>query len=165
VIAWGGRRSGLVGAHLEGEARGWGSWRDDLRLAGLRARPPVATLRSCTCRRSVRSPRLLGWPATARRPCGTQRAPSTVASSRTWRGSQVSAAQDRTINTAWPRADRTTSDLGQEFDPARADCGFRAPLAPRLARPLEDFTRRGSEAAESRPWAFRLAGSARRRAA
>ena len=25
--------------------------------------------------------------------------------------------------------------LGREFDPAEADCGYRAPLAPRLARP------------------------------
>src|SRR3954447_2713360 len=25
-------------------------------------------------------------------------------------------------------------DLGREFSPARADCGYRAPLAPRLAR-------------------------------
>jgi hypothetical protein len=27
-------------------------------------------------------------------------------------------------------------DLGRGFSPARADCGYRAPLAPRLARPL-----------------------------
>src|SRR5207302_417444 len=26
-------------------------------------------------------------------------------------------------------------DLGRGFSPARADCGYRAPLAPRLARP------------------------------
>ncbi len=26
-------------------------------------------------------------------------------------------------------------NLGREFDPARADCGYRAPLPPRLARP------------------------------
>ena len=29
----------------------------------------------------------------------------------------------------------TGSNLGQEFNPAVADCGYRAPLAPRLARP------------------------------
>lgn len=29
-----------------------------------------------------------------------------------------------------------TTALGQEFDPAIADCGCRAPLAPRLAQPL-----------------------------
>ncbi len=28
-----------------------------------------------------------------------------------------------------------TPDLGREFSPAGADCGYRAPLAPRLARP------------------------------
>ena len=26
--------------------------------------------------------------------------------------------------------------LGREFDPAKADCGYRAPLVPRLARPI-----------------------------
>src|SRR5262249_60983294 len=29
----------------------------------------------------------------------------------------------------------TREHLGREFDPARADCGYRAPLPPRLARP------------------------------
>src|SRR5919201_4894004 len=33
------------------------------------------------------------------------------------------------------RAGSATSDLGRGFSPAGADCGYRAPLAPRLARP------------------------------
>ena len=28
-------------------------------------------------------------------------------------------------------------DLGREFSPAGADCGYRAPLAPHLARPID----------------------------
>ena len=31
-------------------------------------------------------------------------------------------------------------DLGREFSPAEADCGYRAPLAPRLARLLNAST-------------------------
>ena len=30
-------------------------------------------------------------------------------------------------------------DLEQEFSPARADCGYRAPLVPRLARPSQQY--------------------------
>src|SRR6266851_9104686 len=30
-----------------------------------------------------------------------------------------------------------TPDLGREFSPAGADCGYRAPLAPRLARRID----------------------------
>ncbi len=30
-------------------------------------------------------------------------------------------------------------DLGREFSPVKADCGYRAPLAPRLARPLKGY--------------------------
>jgi hypothetical protein len=47
--------------------------------------------------------------------------------------------------------------LGWEFSPAGADCRFRAPLVPRLARPgqsiRDDFTARstGTVSAESRP--------------
>src|SRR5436190_6827070 len=33
------------------------------------------------------------------------------------------------------RAGSAMPDLGREFSPAGADCGYRAPLAPRLARP------------------------------
>ena len=44
------------------------------------------------------------------------------------------AAQDQTINAAHrPTASGTA--LEREFSPAIADCGYRAPLAPRLARP------------------------------
>ena len=32
-----------------------------------------------------------------------------------------------------------TQDLEREFNPAIADCGYRAPLAPRLARPLTSY--------------------------
>ena len=31
-------------------------------------------------------------------------------------------------------------DLGRGFSPAEADCGYRAPLAPRLARPVNATT-------------------------
>ena len=33
-------------------------------------------------------------------------------------------------------------DLGRGFSPAEADCGYRAPLAPRLARPVNRTTAR-----------------------
>src|SRR5437588_7827578 len=34
-----------------------------------------------------------------------------------------------------------TTDLGREFSPAEADCGYRAPLAPRLAQRVNASTR------------------------
>src|SRR3989304_1394766 len=37
-----------------------------------------------------------------------------------------------------PRLSPTRTDLGRGFDPARADCGYRAPLPPHLARPHRD---------------------------
>jgi len=49
---------------------------------------------------SSRSRQLVDQPAQARLPCGTQEGLLTVASFRTWRGSQAPAAQDPTINAA-----------------------------------------------------------------
>ena len=40
-----------------------------------------------------------------------------------------------------------TSSLGRGFGPARADCGFRAPLIPRLARSMADPTCSGAPSA------------------
>src|SRR5947208_15918818 len=37
-----------------------------------------------------------------------------------------------------------TTDLGREFSPAEADCGYRAPLAPRLAQRVNASTGLGS---------------------
>ena len=45
--------------------------------------------------------------------------------------------------------------LGGEFSPARADCGFRAPLPPRLARSASDPTRRASPGLAPRAREFR----------
>jgi len=35
-------------------------------------------------------------------------------------------------------------DLGREFSPAEADCGYRAPLAPRLAQRYHASTADGT---------------------
>ncbi len=59
----------------------------------------------------------------------------TVASFRTWRGSQTLLARGPTIITSIAGRYLKACDLGRDFDPARADCGYRAPLAPHLARP------------------------------
>src|SRR4029077_11673834 len=40
-------------------------------------------------------------------------------------------------------ADPMTRPLGGEFSPAIADCGYRAPLTPRLARPLSLYRHGG----------------------
>jgi hypothetical protein len=42
------------------------------------------------------------------------------------------------------RAGSAMPDLGREFSPAGADCGYRAPLAPRLARPSRCYRARRS---------------------
>jgi hypothetical protein len=44
------------------------------------------------------------------------------------------AAPDPAVNARVVGADPMTPPLGGEFDPAVADCGYRAPLTPRLAR-------------------------------
>ena len=44
----------------------------------------------------------------------------------------------------YPYHDRCLACRGREFDPALADCGYRAPLAPRLARPRRIVTESGA---------------------
>ncbi len=57
------------------------------------------------------------------------------------------------------RLSPTRGHLGREFDPARADCGYRAPLPPRLARShrntvraLTEGRRRSAGAPEDDKW-------------
>ncbi len=54
--------------------------------------------------------------------------------------------RDRAIIASWRSADPGPAPLGGEFSPARADCGFRAPLTPRLARSAWDRTRAATAA-------------------
>jgi len=68
-------------------------------------------------------------------PRGTGGRLFTVAPFRAWRGSQTLLARDPTIITPIAGRRPRAYDLGREFDPARADCGYRAPLAPHLAQP------------------------------
>jgi len=63
--------------------------------------------------------------APTRHPCGTRRAPLTAASFRTWQGSWVSVAQDPVLNTTYSGQTLQASNLGQEFNPAIADCGLQ----------------------------------------
>ena len=49
-----------------------------------------------------------------------------------------SSPRDRTINAAHRALTSGPVPLGRGFSPARADCGYRAPLAPRLARSTRD---------------------------
>ncbi len=49
--------------------------------------------------------------------------------------------RDRTINTTSRALTSGLQPLEREFSPARADCGYRAPLAPRLARSATDPSR------------------------
>ena len=51
-----------------------------------------------------------------------------------------SSPRDRTINIAHRALTSGPVSLGRGFSPARADCGYRAPLAPRLARSKKDRT-------------------------
>ena len=81
------------------------------------------------------------WPYALRKfmaqprfPCGTQEWPLTAASFRTWQGSWVPVAQDPDVNTNSLRLTIQSSHLEQEFSLAIADCEYRAPLPPRLAR-------------------------------
>jgi len=67
----------------------------------------------------------------ARHSRGARRVLFTVASFRIWRGSQVYVAQDPTLYIIA----RDMPSRGEGFNPAIADCGYRAPLAPRLVRP------------------------------
>src|SRR5918999_5793808 len=67
--------------------------------------------------------------------------------------------RERSPRGTWPstpsarRTDPEAIPLGRGFGPARADCGCRAPLPPRLARSTAKGTRAGSDvqAAEDRP--------------
>ncbi len=73
--------------------------------------------------------------ATAELPRGTGACSFTAASFRIWRGSQTLLARDPTIITPITGHRSKALNLGRGFDPARADCGYRAPLPPHLARP------------------------------
>src|SRR5690606_13839407 len=44
-------------------------------------------------------------------------------------------ARDPIVNATYSGQTPQKRSLGREFDPAAADCGYRAPLPPRLARP------------------------------
>jgi len=70
--------------------------------------------------------------APAELPRGTGACLFTAASFRIWRGSQTLLARDPTIITPITGHRSKASDLGRGFDPARADCGYRAPLPPHL---------------------------------
>src|SRR5204863_4541540 len=52
----------------------------------------------------------------------------------------ATAAQDPIVNAATRERGAGTTDLGREFSPAEADCGYRAPLAPRLAQRVNAST-------------------------
>jgi len=93
----------------------------------------------CTLRRS--QPSSLHW-ARQLRP-GTPTSPEEY---RLWLlpsgPDQVRGSSPRGTQPSAPRGPRspTGSDLGRGFSPARADCGYRAPLAPRLARSIASIT-------------------------
>ena len=53
-----------------------------------------------------------------------------------WPGSRRLFAWDPTVNIAYGSSDSTQSTLGKEFSLAIADCEYRVPLTPRLARPV-----------------------------
>ena len=71
----------------------------------------------------------------SRRSRGARRAFLIVASFRTWRGSEAFVARDPNINAAQQFRIIWITALRREFSLARADCEYRAPLAPRLAWP------------------------------
>ena len=56
-----------------------------------------------------------------------------------------SSSRDRTIDIAHRAQTPGPVPLGRGFSPARADCGYRAPLAPRLARSKKDRTAPGAK--------------------
>ncbi len=94
----------------------------------------------CTLRRS--QPSSLHW-ARKLRP-GT---PTSPEEDRLWLlpsgPDQVHGSSPRGTQPSSPRGpgSPTGLDLGREFSPARADCGYRAPLAPRLARSGSQYNR------------------------
>ena len=78
----------------------------------------------------------------SRRSRGARRAFFIVASFRTWRGSEVFVARDPNINIAQQFRIIWITALRREFSLARADCEYRAPLAPRLAWPHSSVSAR-----------------------
>jgi len=56
-----------------------------------------------------------------------------------------SSPRDRTIDVAHRALTPGPVPLGRGFSPARADCGYRAPLAPRLARSRQDPSAPGAK--------------------
>jgi len=66
------------------------------------------------------------------RPRTAYRWPLKAASFRTWPGSRADIGRDPAIDAAIGALTTEAASLGREFSPARADCGYRAPLHPRL---------------------------------
>jgi len=73
-------------------------------------------------------------PAPARFPRGTGCTPATVAPSRAWRGSPGLPCAGPSLQHYLLGSGPKRSDLRREFSPAMADCRYRVPPAPRLAR-------------------------------
>src|SRR5437764_2073087 len=67
-----------------------------------------------------------------------------------------SSPRDRTIDVAHGALTPGPVPLGRGFSPARADCGYRAPLAPRLARSTADRSATAAPARLAPPRATRL---------
>src|SRR4029077_14217349 len=85
---------------------------------------------------SIEDPQLRrGLPARARMAAAPPGALLTVASFRTWRGSETRAAQVPTFQRRLPRPVLRIQTSATEFGPAKADCRCRVPPAPHLARP------------------------------
>ena len=78
----------------------------------------------------------------SRRSRGARRAFLIVASFRIWRGSEAFVARDPNINAAQQFRIIWITALRREFSLARADCEYRAPLAPRLAWPQTQVSAR-----------------------
>ena len=116
-----------------------------------RPHPPPGAARASTREgKRGRSGKSRWWPRTRRRPRRTRARHRPVAPVRCPRGTRQGPhgcfLPDLTGFAGWRRAGPdlrrpvpgATADppgLGRGFSPAEADCGFRAPLAPRLARP------------------------------
>ena len=78
----------------------------------------------------------------SRRSRGARRAFLIVASFRTWRGSEAFVARDPNINVVQQFRIIWITALRREFSLARADCEYRAPLAPHLAWPQKPVSAR-----------------------
>jgi len=75
---------------------------------------------------------LPGQPAQEQYPRGTRGGPLSAARFPAWHGSRSRVARDRSIITAFPGQTVQPHVRGPGFIPAAADCGYRAPLSPRL---------------------------------